>query len=280
MNKLFKLKEWLTIDDAARHMSCFFEETVSEADVLRLALDGHLKLSVFLVNGAYARPCVPVNIKEIEFDEMPSVGGIEAFKFAKNGRLFQDERGWFQVLHFISELESAVWDLPMTGDERIDVEYRYQQLTGGPEVTAISLDGVYVAATNGSLHEIQTHLEDNEYFKGEIKKPLLHFENFHPAGSLPKDSVLVVRTRALTDFESLIQNSEGKLDDSNQNDKPLGSRERNTLLKMIKALCAAQGLNLKQPYKDAEIIKNQIELLGGSLSLETIAGKLEQADKS
>ena len=53
-SKLFKLKEWLTVPDAARHLSIVFGEEVSEADVLRLALDGHLKLSVYFVNYAKA----------------------------------------------------------------------------------------------------------------------------------------------------------------------------------------------------------------------------------
>jgi len=50
MNKpgvLFNLKEWLTIPDAARHLSTIFDESLTEADILRLGLNGHLKLSVY-----------------------------------------------------------------------------------------------------------------------------------------------------------------------------------------------------------------------------------------
>ena len=54
MNKLFKLKEWLTVPDAARHLAGVFGEEVTEADVLRLCLDGHLTLSVHFVNGTSA----------------------------------------------------------------------------------------------------------------------------------------------------------------------------------------------------------------------------------
>lgn len=280
VSKLFKLKEWLTIDDAARHMSAVCEEAINEADVLRLALDGHLKLSIFLVNGAYARPCVPVKIEEIEWDEIPSLNGEKPFQFAKNGRIFQDERGTIQVLRAITDLESAVWDLPMIGGEQIDVEFRYQQLIGGPKVTAVTLDGVFVAAKNGDLFELQSHLKDNKHYASEIKSPFLHPDNFHPAGSLPEDIVFVVRTSALTDFEILFRNYDGEDDANNKLEKPLTTRERNTYLKIIKALCDGQGLDLNQPYKAAEIIKNQLELLGSPLSLETIAGKLEQAKKS
>jgi hypothetical protein len=42
MGKLFNLKEWLTVADAARHLTIVFGEDVTEADVLRLALDERL----------------------------------------------------------------------------------------------------------------------------------------------------------------------------------------------------------------------------------------------
>ena len=44
MSKLFKLSEWLTLDDAAKHLSTALGEPVKVADVYRLALDGHLTL--------------------------------------------------------------------------------------------------------------------------------------------------------------------------------------------------------------------------------------------
>ena len=50
MKKLFNLKKWLTVAEAARHLSILFGEDVSEADVLRLALDGELSLSVHFLN--------------------------------------------------------------------------------------------------------------------------------------------------------------------------------------------------------------------------------------
>ena len=36
-SKLFNLKEWLTLDDAAKHLSIVFGEEVTRADILRLA---------------------------------------------------------------------------------------------------------------------------------------------------------------------------------------------------------------------------------------------------
>ncbi len=68
-SKLFQLKEWLTVPEAARHLSIIFDEDVSEADVLRLSLDGHLKLSVNFVNYAQARRGKVVPYEDVEWVE-------------------------------------------------------------------------------------------------------------------------------------------------------------------------------------------------------------------
>ncbi len=49
MSKPLKLKEWLTVKDTAKRLSISVGEDVTEADILRLALDGHLTLSVYFV---------------------------------------------------------------------------------------------------------------------------------------------------------------------------------------------------------------------------------------
>jgi hypothetical protein len=52
--KAFRLREWLTVPEATRYLTIAFGEDVTEADVLRAAIDGHLKLSVDFVNGTLA----------------------------------------------------------------------------------------------------------------------------------------------------------------------------------------------------------------------------------
>lgn len=53
-SKLFKLREWLTPPETAKYLSVVLGEEVAEADVLRLALDGHLTLSFHFLNPAEA----------------------------------------------------------------------------------------------------------------------------------------------------------------------------------------------------------------------------------
>jgi len=53
--KLFKLKEWITIPEVAKHLTIVLGEPVEEHDVLRLALDRHLVLSVILIEPVHGR---------------------------------------------------------------------------------------------------------------------------------------------------------------------------------------------------------------------------------
>lgn len=272
--KLFSLKEWLTVADAAKHLSIVFGENVTEADVLRLALDGRLQLSVNLVNHAKARCGKVISWEETEwwlFPEWQSLSGqrrlMDAYTEKADGRpcpqkleaLFNeipvDEREKYCPLmrslnldgeRFLTLSETVstlvgVWDLPMIGAERLDVEHEYQFLTGGPAVTLMNLDGAFVAGRNEQMCQIQERWDDNEYESGsnaaleklkrkiteehiteEEKKKLLDryneqrkqfherknarpdHENYYPAGGLPTDAVIVVRTEALREFEQSI----------------------------------------------------------------------------
>lgn len=71
MSKLFKLKEWLTVPDAAKHLTVVFGEEVTEVDVLQLALEGHLKLSIFIEDISIARPGKIVSEVESVFVSCP-----------------------------------------------------------------------------------------------------------------------------------------------------------------------------------------------------------------
>ena len=226
MSKLFNLKNWLTIEDAARHLAIVFGEDVSEADVLRLALDRRLKLSVHFVNHTTARRGNQVPIREAI-----TVPGIPIGKDGKPCEPYEvilglkmynpKSRQLEEVVQFdknIIEIE-GVWDLTMFGGEELDVEHRYQMLTDGPEVELVNIDGSYVQDQDGVIFELQSSFEDNKYFNGELKKPYYHRDNFYPAGGLPADSVLVVRTDALRKFEQSINDASTPTERAHVSDK-------------------------------------------------------------
>jgi len=284
--KLFNLKEWLTVACAAQHLTILFAEEVTEADVLRLVLDGQLKLSVHFVNHATARRGMVVPIAEAKFKKLPSFDGAGTVQIYGGPTVFT--KG---VVSHIVELEPAVvtlagvFDLPMMGGEELDIEHEYQRLTDGPPVTLVGMNGAFVEGRDGQVFQLQDSFDDNEYQSGsnaQLKKLKQHIEdrnigaaeaegllnrykedrkdflkkrasqskedNYYPAGGLPEDSVLVVRTQALRDFEETLRKSE---EATNNTPAYRTDTERTNLLKQIGALALALA-EVSKKYKIGE----------------------------
>ena len=325
MGKLFNLKEWLTVADAARHLSIVFGEEVTEADVLRMGLDGRLRLSVYFVNHATARCGKVSRYSEAELRDAIDAGNLPQdlkwFTFPpgalaaflpklppdeaeKSGVLMLmslriDDDRYLTLADAIRTLQ-GVWDLPMIGNEQLDIEHQYQNLTGGPSVTLQGLDGAFVEGRDGQICQLQENYDENEYQAGssaalerlkqqiaengierteaesllnrykEQRKEFLEKQrtrpakdNYYPAGGLPKDAVIVVRTEALRVFEQSVNGPSVLLD------KPLTTTERNSLLTIIAALCKYEGLD-PQVRGAAQRIMEMTDDLGAHVDDETI----------
>ena len=187
MSKLLKLKEWLTVADTARHLSILLEEEVSEADVLQLALDGHLTLSLLFIhpNSALCGTIITVDDTSEFFDPSRITDpdkredGVERAK-----KVLIDGRD-NQVLDIEGEYHiEGVWDLLMRGGERYYVENEYQKLINGP--------GVY-----GSPF----YAEEGIYLIKEPGAMACRLRPELPDGGIPNDSFLVVRTAALEELK-------------------------------------------------------------------------------
>lgn len=336
MKKLFNLKEWLTTQEAAKYLSILFNEDVSEADVLRLGLDGHLTLSVNFVNHARGRIAdltpmneakmyvMPLNIdknstgqfiQNVRIDEIAQLPD-EIQTGLKSGSLILSPMGVTlnenEVLQYRDTITSltGIWDLPMIGAERLDVEHMYQQLTGGPEVTLTCLDGVFVKTPDGWYANLQESFDNNEYQHGslarleDIKKHITEdniepekaqslleqhkedrkkfleqmkqrpdTENHYPAGTLPEDSVIVVRTDYLRAFE------ESTSDNPTKHNKPLHPNERVSLLVVIAALCDHAAINPSERGAAVQIAK-MTEKLGAPVSDDTIRRVLDKIENA
>lgn len=283
-SKMFKLKEWLTVPDAARHLSIMFGEEVNESDVLRLALDGHLKLSANFVNGAYGRRGKIVSEEETVWYELPFLLGKILRDFSpEHAKLYDAEKNVkvmaslnLDDIRFVNLEEnvtsiSGVWDLPLLGNERCDIEHQYQQLTGGPAIDLLNLDGTFLERQDGSFYLLMERFDKDEYccqlarensdagifLKRENeerkKKPYLHQDNYFPAGGLPEDSVLVVRTSALVDLqERLVKEDEETSNVKSTLKDDIGTKERGTWLKIIYLLAAKLADSNKSAYLKAD----------------------------
>lgn len=309
VSKLFELKEWLTLADAAQHLSIIFGEEVREADVLRLALDGHLKLSVRFVNHATAQRGKVVPIEEAETFEIPKT----LLKDKDLRAILGTNLGNGKILELDKKIVSidGVWDLPMIGCEEIDVEHEYQNLTGGPAITLENLEGTFVERQDGTYCQLQESYDENEYQAGskahlralkeyierdnvspskaeellerhkESRKKYLErrkqnedlgkeFNNYYPAGGLPRDSVLVVRTSALQALQARIAEPDKRIE------KPIESRERTTLLTIIAALAQLAKIDISKPFSAATSIESQTALMGVRVAARTIENHLNR----
>lgn len=309
MRKLFNLKQWLTVEDAAKHLSIVFGEDVSVADVFRLAIDCELTLSVNFVNGAHGRPGVLVPINEATYKEVVFPGPNKEPLRLYGGPKISTNGVESHVLVLEKRVVSlrGVWDLPMIGGERIVVEDWYQQLTHGPEATDVPMDGAFVRAVDGQLCQLQDDQDDNEYFTGstasleriknhiktkklagieaekllnqhkedrknflEERKTRPQTESYYPGGGLPDDAVFVVRSDALRDLENAVNGEPEK------KEKQIENKERRTLLTIIAALAKKANINIDSPGKAAAYIQGLTDDLGAHVSKRAIEEHLKK----
>lgn len=157
MSKLYKLKKWLTLKEAINHISIALDEPVTEADIYRFALDKHLTISVNFVNGACAflgkrdssGKGLGAHLEKFSSEEMEIINNF-----------------WLPSLD-TTQVKSiqGVWDLTLLGSEAIDLEFNYQKLTSGVEVTLAGLEGVFVKKDDVYASLLKDY-EDNEFQDG------------------------------------------------------------------------------------------------------------------
>ena len=330
-SKLFKLKEWLTLPETTRYLSSLFDEEVSEADVLRLALDGHLKLSVHLPNPTNVIRGDVVSEEETIWQEsklerhilertykakFPEFDGdISKVKFATPTimkSLNIDGKRFINLDEKVTAIK-GVYDLPLFGGERLDIEHEYLVLTDGPDLveTLLGLDGAFVSNLDGSVvYQIQESFDNNEFFDGSIaqfeklkeyianknveeergnklladhkkkreqylekRKKKNYEDNYYPSGALPRDRILVVRTSALLDLQELV--SENQLEA-----KQISPKTEKSDLHIIGALVEIiiEGQLYSSEEKLRDHIADQYRGYSGCAS-RTLAGRFAEAKK-
>ncbi|MBU9272705.1 hypothetical protein [Burkholderia gladioli] len=306
MSKLLTLKEWLNVPEVARHLSRIFNEEVGEADVLRFALDGRLKLSVHFVNNAYANPGKFCRTDDIEWYESPIGKKENAFESKIPKGICVGDDQWVVLEDKVVTL-TGVWDLPLIGADRLDVEHEYQRLIDGPKVSLLNLDGAFVCDEANGVYRLCDPIDENEFVEGSsaymrrvaneiinamtaeeaaelrvmasskredfLRKSasLKSVDKFYPAGGIPRDGVLVVRSRCLADFVASVTDSKVGVSEDR-----LSTKERNSLLKIVLALSSLANLK-GDTYKRAETIANAAKDVGVSISVNTVDKFLKEA---
>lgn len=206
MNKLFRLKKWLTVADAARHLTIVFGEDVTEADVLRLALDEKLRLSIFLADEyVYAKRVHKVPIPEFlttNSENSIFVSNVDSLLSVEDDKIFR---------------LSGVLDLPMIDLDRMEIENEYRRLTSEMEVGDFGGGKFYIEAS-GQLYALHDPQPPPWHIKidppGGVEQFMRQSALTHYSASqeIPGHSIIVVRTEALRNLEASLYSTSGSTD--------------------------------------------------------------------
>lgn len=289
MTKLLSLKEWVTLEEAARHLTNIFDEEVSVADIYRFALTGHLTLSAHFVNGTKAKVGLKTRIRDAGFKIIPSIvkddSDEQMVQLNITGAALPEFDAWLEAnapmrqalesaepkkklvllngeqvsetecVQFGEDIESidGLWDLVMLGGARLDIEHALQGVFNGPSVERIAFGGTLVSEKSGVFAWLQEPFNDGS-------------KSFFPSPGLPSGTPIVVRPEAIFKFVSNVTGGE---------DKKLDTRERTTLLTIIGALADAARLDLNQHNKAGDAVAAMLRSKEVTLSGRTIGEHLK-----
>lgn len=312
MSKLFKLKEWLTLDEAVLHLSNVIGDPVTIADLYRFALDGHIKLSVRFVNGAYGVKGKWLKADDIandlSYNDVTKQSPSNPAKSPEHNEMFVSGDDWISWGEYVEPIR-GVWDLTMKGGESFDIADYYQESTSSLRVTTRDIKGILLQQKDvvcqlyrfrlneqNSLREGYSSpkerlKEGNGYYSEQncFIYPLtpdsesIHYMFFN----YTRKNYLGMYFESCThlaqqDSVLVIKTSEitrfiQSLEDTPQEAKPLTSNERNSLLVLIAALCKEANIDPSKRGASVPLVA-MTGLIGAPLSDETIRNILKQIE--
>ncbi|MEQ6916881.1 hypothetical protein [Halomonas aquatica] len=215
-SRLYHLKSWLTLEDAAAHLSAVLSEEVTSQDILHLALEERIKLSVLFLAPVYAIEGEVTSLMDTRvvihpppgspllFVGKEPVGKMEEKAANAFGKTLsevisgdQEMRGWLESGElraipmaaqmgentFVNWHGSVVtidglWDLPLLAGERFSVEELYSSQVGGEaDLDVWTPNGVWIEK-EGRIYSLQERLyEQGVGFK--TLEELTSWDNHH-----------------------------------------------------------------------------------------------------
>jgi len=276
MTKLFKLKEWVTLPDAAKYLSLTLDEVVSQVDLLRLVLDKHLTLSVLFVNSVPARKGKKILLSEVLFKEVPSIiDQNKTIKIPDSIELLNEyTKDKFHIkLEKDIFLLRGIYDIPLIGNDRVDIERIYYEQLNGTELDYTCLEGAFVECCD-VIYQIQERFEDGFIEKMREGQNHSRDDEYFPADGFPEDAALVIRTNALREFVDSL--SEKKPQRPN---KTAETVTKTTLLKMIITMAiSGYGFDIHDPKSPIpKEISDNAQEIGLSITDDTVRKWLRES---
>lgn len=185
-SQTFLLKEWLTLERAAKHLSSVFKEEMEEADLLRFARQKLLTLSIHFPNQTKAKYGEIVRYPWTKLQASLAEGNLPAalewvLLSPDSARslpwLPKEAEGEPVLVNKILKIDAdsyvrftggirtigGVWDLPMVGGEQLEIEHEFQRLIDGHPIIWSAAEGVIVRGLDGNFCQLQEQYNIKEY---------------------------------------------------------------------------------------------------------------------
>jgi hypothetical protein len=189
-SKLFKLKTWLSLSETAHHLTGLCGEQVTELDVLRLGLDGHLMLSIYIMSNTWGRYGYLYS-EELEKCSSPIVsGGWDIIHGSK-----PEDRIDYIKLADDTKLINGLYDLPAIFQNKQGIVKKCSELLTNLPFNFEAVGGIVLRIDDNTICQLQECMNSDN--------PTEDFF-FSPAEELPEDSYIVVRTESLRALEQLL----------------------------------------------------------------------------
>ena len=158
----------------------------------------------------------------------------------------------------------GVWDVPMVDRAKSQIEHDYQWERASLLVPKDAPAGALV-----EQDDLVCQVPPDRGESGLSPRPESEF---------PEGSVLGVRRSALEAF--IRQHVPVQAPTADPLDRPLGQRERTTLLTIIAALAKEANVDVSKPVKSGQIISVLISTMGHEVAPNTVAGHLRTLRKT
>ena len=250
MDIFYTLTQWLKLADAAKELSIPLKKEIQEYHLLRLALEGKLKLSFYLPTPI---PAIPASVLAIQ-DEYERGTIPQEFIFPPPRNNFHLKIRHDQDVEHVQ----GIFDLPLLFGERLATEAECFEMENGKDFDLpvgnpiiLERDGKYIC-----LQEVPTPVIRNKQERGKISlfsnSPTSRFGNSPPprkAMRINHYGIFVVRPEELKDFE------ESYLTFKKQSGNSLNKSSQNTLLTIIAALCDYAKIDIRKRGAAAQIAR-------------------------
>ena len=304
--KIANRKKWVSLAEAAKILSDESSESVSEADVLQLALENAIDLAIYLSKPVIAYTGPPREVTKVtQQGNDPTTQSHTPYPHQDNSQTL-DYPAWVHAdlrkreLTIVRDSDatmtilknnhweeiSGLWTLIMTGVAPSAIERRICELRSMPIPPRRGM-GVLLSSDDGRIAEVldEENTEFENYRKG---KPALDFPPEHTlaVSSSALNSILEVEDHQRS-ARSLSTRGRNSLsiypprEDKQPPKNSLATRERNTLLKIIRSLIEISKVPvpLDQTYKAGQMIAEVAQKLGLELGVQTVAHHLEDVAK-